>query len=314
MQKKVLCAGIVVGDFIMKPVSEMPERGKLKLVERTELHIGGCASNTAVVLRKMGIDVALAGKLGQDNLGRFVLQKLQEEGVDISGVKTMPDVNTSGTGVMVHPDGERSFLHSIGTNAFFSAEDIDPDYMKNFDIAHFAGICLIPKLEGKSLARLAEKAKELGLTVCVDTAWDARGRWLKMLEEALPFFDYFLPSIEEARMITGRDSPEDVAGFLLDRGVKNVGLKMGGQGSFVMNRQEKHYFPALKFNVVDTTGCGDGYVAGFIAGLVKGFSFQKCGLLANLTGAKIATAMGTTAGVKSWADLINFGKQHGLEV
>lgn len=314
MEKRVLCAGIIVGDYIMKPVTVLPERGKLTLVDRTELHIGGCASNTAVVLGRLGVRVAALGKLGQDNLGRFVLQKLQDEGVEVSGIKTMPEVNTSGTGVMVHPDGERSFLHSLGTNAFFSPEDIDFDYVKKFDIVHFAGIFLLPKLEGKALAGVVEKARKSGLTVCLDTAWDSQARWLKVLKDALPFLDYFLPSVEEAKMITGKDTPEDVAKFLLDCGVRNVCLKMGEKGSFIMNRTEKHYFPALKFEVVDTTGCGDGYVAGFIAGLVKNFSFEKCGLLANLTGAKIATALGTTAGVQSWDDLAAFGKQHGYKI
>lgn len=314
MEKKVLCAGIIVADYLMKPVTTLPEPGRLTLIERTELHIGGCASNTAVVLSHLGVSVGLLGKVGQDNLGAFIINKLQAEGVDISGIKTMSEVNTSGTGVLVYPNGERGFLHSMGANAFFSPEDIDFDYVKNFPIVHFAGICLLPKLEGKALAEILERIKNLDRTVCLDTVWNSQSGWLKAVKEALPFIDYFLPSIEEARMISGLDKPEDIADFFLTRGVKNIGLKMGGEGSFLMNQKEKYYFPALAVEVVDTTGCGDGYAAGFIAGLVKGFSFEKCGLLANLTGAQIATAVGATVGVKSWENLVKFANLHGYKI
>jgi len=313
-EKKVLCLGLLVGDFITKPVTGMPERGKLTLVETTELHLGGCAVNTGVVLKKLGINVGIAGKVGNDNLGKFILNKLNEENIEIEQIKIDPKINTSGTSVLVHPDGERSFIHSLGANAKFSIEDIDFNYIGKFFILHIAGALLMPKLDGKPMAELVKKAKEIGLIVCLDTAWDSQNRWFKVLKYSFPCIDYFLPSIEEAKMITGEEKPEEIAKFLLDKGVKNVGLKMGEKGSFIMNEKEKFYFPALKIKVVDTTGAGDGYVAGFIAGLVRGYSFEKCGLLGNLVGAKIATAIGATGGIKSWEDLIEFAKNHGYKI
>jgi len=225
--KNVVCFGIVVGDFLVKPFEKMPDRGKLLLADRTELQIGGCASNTGVVLRKLGVDVAIIGKVGSDNLGKFVLNKLREEGLNVSGMMTGREANTSGTAVFIHPDGERSFIHSIGTNAHLQLEEIDFDFKKNFSILHIAGALLMPGFDGDPLAETFKRAKNAGVTTCLDTAWDSEGRWMTVLEKALPYVDYFLPSIEEARMITGKDKPEDVAAFLLSKGVKNVGLKMG---------------------------------------------------------------------------------------
>jgi sugar/nucleoside kinase (ribokinase family) len=309
--KNVVCIGLIVGDFLVKPVEKMPEKGKLVLVDRTELHIGGCAANTGIVLKKMGVDVAVVCKVGDDNLGRFVLNKLKEEGIDVSRIMKSECTNTSGTAVLINSDGERSFIHSVGANADLKIEEIDFDFIKKFSILHIAGTFLMPKFDGDPTAEVLKKAKEAGLTTCLDTAWDSSGKWLTSITKALPYVDYFLPSIEEARMITGKNTPEDIASFLLLRGVRNVGLKMGKEGSFIMNSSEKHYFKALDIEVADTTGCGDAYAAGFIAGLSRKFSFEKCGMLANLTGAKIATSIGATSGVSSFESLIGFGKKYG---
>ncbi|HOJ40632.1 MAG TPA: carbohydrate kinase family protein, partial [bacterium] len=299
MEKRVLCAGLLVGDFISRPVTQMPERGKLTLVEKSELHVGGCAANTGLVLKRLGGQVAIIGKVGDDNLGHFILGILRQAGIEIEGVSVVSGTSTSGTSVLVHPDGERSFIHSLGANALLSAEDFQEDYLRQFSVLHVAGVLLMPSLEGEALARVVKKARSLGLTICLDTAWDSRGVWMKALQEALPYVDYFLPSIEEARMITGCQKPEEIAGSLLKCGVRNVALKMGEKGSFIMNETRSQYFPVLPIEVVDTTGSGDGYVAGFLAGLVRGLSFEQCGLLANLAGAKIATSIGANSGIAS---------------
>ncbi|MCM8820934.1 MAG: sugar kinase, partial [Candidatus Omnitrophica bacterium] len=302
------------GDFLGKPVESSPEKGKLVLIDRVELQIGGCAANTGIVLSRLGVNVAIGGKVGDDNLGRFIVNKLKEEKrIDTSRIKTSKKKTTSGTLVLVHSDGERSFIHSIGANSDLHLEDIDFEYIQSFPLLHIAGAFLMPGFDGKPLTETLKKAKNMGLITSLDTAWDATGRWLELIEEALPYTDYFLPSIEEAKMITGKNTPEDIAKFLMDKGVKNLCLKMGADGSFICNEKERYRFPALDFDVVDTTGCGDAYVAGFIAGIVKGFSFEKCGMLANLVGAKAATSIGATAGIISYEDTLEFGKQFGYE-
>ena len=313
MEMRVLCMGVLVADFFAKPVTGMPERGKLVPVDHVALHIGGCAVNTGVVLKKLGGDVAVMGRVGDDALGEFMIRSLRKEGLETKIILDS-SINTSGSVVLIHADGERSFIHSIGANGTFALSDIDFEYVKKFSILHIAGALMMPKFDNKALAVLTERAKKEGLTVVLDTAWDSAGKWFSGLKDALPHVDYFLPSIEEARMIAGKQAPEDVAAFLLDCGVKNVGLKMGAGGSMVMNGGEKHFFPVLPIEVVDTCGCGDAYVAGFLAGLLRGYSFETCGLLANLAGAKTATAMGATTAVTSWKDLVAFGVRHGRHI
>lgn len=314
MKEKVLCLGIIVGDFLAKPVESIPERGKLTLVDKTELHIGGCATNTGIVLKRLGIDVTIVGKVGNDNLGKFIINKLKEEGINTEYIKISEKFTTSGTSVLVHPDGERSFIHSIGANADFGLEDIDYSLIKNFSILHIAGPFLMPKFLKEGLSEILKKAKESQIITCLDTVWDAFGNWFKGIKSSLPYIDYFFTSLEEAKMISGKNEKEDICDFFLLNGVKNVCLKMGEKGSYIANKQERYYFPALKVNVIDTTGAGDGYVAGFIKGIIEKYNFKKCGLLANIVGAKITTAIGTTAGIRDWQDLIKFAKENGYEI
>ncbi|MCM8819147.1 MAG: carbohydrate kinase family protein, partial [Candidatus Omnitrophica bacterium] len=175
MKRKVLCLGIIVGDFIAKPVEKMPERGKLTSVEKTELHIGGCATNTGIVLKKLGVNVSIMGKVGNDNLGNFIINKLKEEGVNTDYIKISEKFTTSGTSVLVHSDGERSFLHSVGANSDFTIDDINFPLLNDFYILHIAGPYLMPRFIGKDLFLTLKKAKEINLITCLDTVWDAFG-------------------------------------------------------------------------------------------------------------------------------------------
>jgi len=310
---KVLCVGIIVGDFITKPVEKMPERGKLTFVEKTELHIGGCAANTGIVIKRLGVDVAIVGKVGNDNLGRFIINKLKEEGINTEYIKISEKFTTSGTSVLVHSDGERSFLHSVGANADFTIRDIDFSLFGEFSIIHIAGPFLMPNFIGDDLSKTLKEAKNKGLITSVDTVWDGFGKWFKGIEKSLLYIDYFFSSLEEAKMISGEKEKEKICDFFLSKGVKNVCLKMGEKGSYIKNKNEEYFFPALKVNVIDTTGAGDGYVGGFIKGLTLNYDFKKCGLLANIVGAKITTEIGATSGIKNWEDLLNFSKNFGYE-
>src|SRR5436190_5295315 len=114
---EVVCLGILVADVVGKPVDNWPERGKLNLVDRMELHTGGCATNTGIALAKIGIDTAVIGKVGDDGFGDFMVSQLQKYGIQAEGVVRDKETATSATMVMVHSDGERSFIHYIGANA-----------------------------------------------------------------------------------------------------------------------------------------------------------------------------------------------------
>src|SRR5215831_12065915 len=115
----VACLGILVADLLGRPIDELPERGRLGLVDQMTLHIGGCAANTSIDLEKLGVKTAVLGKVGSDGLGDYVVQTLERAGLDTRGVVKDPEVGTSATMVLVDSQGERTFLHHQGANGHY---------------------------------------------------------------------------------------------------------------------------------------------------------------------------------------------------
>jgi sugar/nucleoside kinase (ribokinase family) len=283
-----------------------PERGKLALVPRMELHSGGCAANTGIALGKLGIATRIVGRVGQDGFGDFLIRELERHGLDTRGVARDAVVNTSATMVMVHSDTERSFLHYRGANAELTDADVPPDLLEGARLLHVAGSFLMPKFDGEPTARVLAMGRRRGLTTCLDTAWDAQDRWLSLLAPCLPYLDHFVPSIEEARQITGRQAPAEVAAALRDAGVGTVVLKMGEEGCYAHGPDGKFSLPALPVPAVDALGAGDAFAAGFIAGLVHGWDLERAARFATAVGATCVTALGATTGVRSLEETLSF--------
>ena len=305
----VLSLGIFVVDVLGRPIDRFPDKGKLALFDEMEIHTGGCANNTAIALARLGISVGAMGKIGDDLFGNLVLQTLTENSVDTTGMVTTANAGTSCTFVAVASDGERSFCHYIGANGELRETELDWDIIRTAKILHIGGALVMPKFDGEPMANVLRKAKALGITTSLDTAWDATGKWRETLEPCLPYVDIFLPSLVEAQHLVGdaglqtapAESTElrDIAQFFRDYGIHTVGIKMGTQGSYVCTPAEEISVPAYPVNVVDTTGAGDAYVAGFLAGTAMGWELQATAELASATGAACVTAMGTTAGIQN---------------
>jgi sugar/nucleoside kinase (ribokinase family) len=157
--------------------------------------------------------------------------------------------------------------------------------------------------DGEVCAAVLRKAKEMGKTTVLDTAWDAKGRWMSVLRPCMPYIDYFLPSMDEAVMLSGKKDPMEICGIFLEMGAKNVVIKNGEDGCFV--HEEGKVMPVLpyKCNAIDTTGAGDSFCAGFITGLIKGLDIVECGKLANAVGAHCVMEKGATTGIKSYEEI-----------
>jgi sugar/nucleoside kinase (ribokinase family) len=303
---EVTCLGILVADVVGKPIDTYPERGRLQLVDRMELHSGGCAANTGVSLAKIGIRTAVIGKVGNDGFGDFLVQVLQQHGIDTRGVRRDEQEATSATMVMVHSDGERSFLHYIGANAALRLEDVDIDTVRQSQVLHVAGALVMPGIDGEPTAQLLRRAKEMGVITSFDTVWNTSSGWMNTVKPCLPYVDYMIPSIEEAKMLTGKEDPEDIAQVFLAHGVKVVGLKMGERGCYIRSSEVKLAIPRYQVQAVDALGAGDAFAAGFLTGVVKGWDLEQTGRFANAVGALCVTALGATTGVRSLQETLEF--------
>ena len=307
MQKPVVCLGILVADVVGRPLRAVPDSGRLVLVDEMGLHIGGCAANAAIALALLGLPVEVIGRVGADPFGDFLTSQLKQHGIGTHGVSRDPEVGTSATMVLVDPDGERRFVHYIGANACLQLEDIDQAMIRSASILHVGGSLVLPGLDGEPTALLLQQARSGGVLTFLDTVWDDTGRWMQLLAPCLPHVDYFVPSLAEAQALTGLDEPRDVARSLLDRGVQTLVLKMGSAGCLVMTAGgETLSTPAFAVDVVDATGAGDAFAAGFIAGVWLGYSLEQTASLANALGALCVTGVGATGNVSSLPETLAF--------
>ncbi len=300
---QITCLGILVADVVGRAIDRMPERGTLMGIDRIELHTGGCAANTGVSLSKLGVKTNIIGKVGHDSLGEFMVSSIEKQGVNMAGVVRDHDAPTSATMVMVDSGGERSFIHSTGTNATFSEADVRWEVIGASPILHVAGPFLMTEFMGEQCANVLRRAKELGKLTTLDTVWDFTGRWMSVLKPSLPYLDYALPSIDEAKAITGKDDVRDIAQVFLDAGVANVGIKMGADGSYFRTAAGVEVrVPSLKVVALDSLGAGDAWAAGFLTGLVYKWDPERCLRFANAVGASCVQALGATTGVMSFDD------------
>lgn len=311
-KSEIICVGMVCVDVLSKTVDSFPKKGKLILVDSITMQIGGCAANAAICLSRIGIGSSIVGKIGNDNLGRILHEKLLKEEVKTSGLITGEEISTSSSMVFISSDGERSVIHSFGANKDFCFEDIDPDVIKGKKIMLIAGTFLMPAFDGKGTEKMLRLAKENEVLCCMDTAWDSTGEWIKKIESTFQYLDWFMPSYDEALELSKKKTSEEMALFFNQKGVANVIIKLNSEGCYVKEEnREGYYVPAYKrIQSVDASGAGDAFCAGFIAGLHEGWEIVKCAKFANAVGAHCITKIGTTEGVKSMKETLDFMRSY----
>ena len=294
----VCCLGILVADAVGSPIDEVPPKGRLKLFDRMELHIGGCAANSGIAMARLGLDVTVAGKVGEDIFGRFVMETLEGHGVDPAGVVVDGSVSTSFTFIMVGSDGQRRFVHTMGANAALCEDDIDPELVKQARILHVAGTMVMPTFDGEQTANVLAAARDAGVTTCMDTVFNDRIEdYLPVIGPCLPHLDMFLPSIEEAERVAGTSEPREIVRRIADGGAGVVVVKLGEEGSYVYGEGEEAFVPSYVVDAVDTSGAGDSFVAGFLAGRLRGWPLVESARFGNAVAAHCIQALGCTAGV-----------------
>jgi len=294
-------------DVLGRHVTEIPPGQNISLLDEIRVTVAGTAGGTAVDLAKLGADVVSIGALGDDEIGSVVRGILRRHGVDTSGLVEKSGVQTSATMLPIRPNGERPALHVMGANAVFSADDVDFDSLSTFDAVHVGGTFLMPTFDGADAARVLEAARAGGAFTTMDVLGVSKPGLDETLRPSLPHLDYFLPNIEEAQLVSGLVSRSDIAEYFLDQGVGTVILKMGADGSSLHRPGEDEILvPAYVVDVVDTTGCGDAYDAGFIWATASGWGLAEAARFASACGSLVATGLGSDAGIKDLESTIAF--------
>jgi sugar/nucleoside kinase (ribokinase family) len=311
---QVVCAGILVADLFVPPLPALPSAGQLLATDDFLVDSGGCAANTSTSLARLGVLSHVAGKVGDDIFGSFVLQDLARKGVDIAGISRSSVFGTSKTVILPVRGDDRRFIHTFGANADFRVGDIDLAQVESARIFYVGGYLVLPELRPDELAEVLHSARERGTRTVLDVvvpAGDAAAA-MRQLEEVLPFVDAFMPNDEEAHRPTGEDDPRRQAQALLDAGCGTVAITMGGRGTLVMDRQQFIAAPAFQVQVVDSSGAGDAFAAGFIFGLLQGWSMPDTLRYASAIGASSCTRLGCTPGVFTREQAQTFLQTHDL--
>lgn len=296
----VVCIGVMLVDLPLGPVNENLFTRESTVVDHIQLTTGGDALNEAIIISRLGHSSALIGQIGKDMLGDFIIKRCEVDGVDHDSVIRDANISTRINIVLIKEDGERHFIKSLNTGASsFRNEDINYNLIKKARVVSLASIFASKLRDNKVILNILKTAKENSATTFADMVPMCNGETLDFLVESLPYLDYFLPNLEEAKMLTGETTPDSIADCLLGYGVKNVVIKMGKKGCFIKNRENRFTIPAIKANVVDTTGAGDNFVAGFITAYLDGKSIVECGEYANVVAAVSTESVGGITGVKN---------------
>ncbi|MEX1139533.1 MAG: carbohydrate kinase family protein [Bacteroidota bacterium] len=299
----VVVAGLAVVDIIGKPVDlrRPPKAGGLRIIESLRITSGGNVSNVGIDLAKLGFRVGAISRVGDDTLGRFLLQEYKEYGIKTTGIAVDPNAQTSATIVSVDKAGERTFLHTRGCMAKFRASDV----LKHLPLIRksswfaFGYLGLVPEMERGLSSLFRRIRKTTGAKIFLDTG----GRPARLSREGLAKLvssvDCFIPSFDEAVLVTGRTSPEAIVKTLFESGSLGIaGVKLGSKGCYIATRSGAKYIRARRVrNVVDTTGAGDAFAAGFMGGLIKGLDVFDAARVANAVAASSVTMLGASTAV-----------------
>jgi hypothetical protein len=302
-------AGVSVVDVIGRPLDlrRPPKPGGLQRIDSITMTTGGNVPNVGIDLAKLGFRVGAVTRVGNDTFGGFLRSQLEMHGITSAGLVLDGTKQTSSTIVGVDRNGERTFFHTRGCMENFRVEDLlaHIDVVRRGRILVFGYYGLLPECD-RHLGRLFRAVHlKTGIPVLLDTAGAPR-RDDRLLRSFLPHVDYFVPSYDEASVITGETAPARIVAALTDAGAAGVvGVKLGSDGCYLSWRGKAKRIPVRKVrHVVDATGAGDAFVSGFVAGLISGADPFAAAKLGNAVAASSLSAVGASTAIRPVKDYL----------
>ena len=298
MKTGLACIGLTTLDVVARAIDALPEGEGTTLIEGVACAPAGTAAGAALVAAKLGMSVKLASAVGDDLIGRFIRMALEEGGVDLTALETLPGLPSSTTVLAVDSAGRRPNFHALGAGMLAAATPAALEAAKSSRFLHYAGIGG-PRLDGGAGAELVKAAHEAGAVVSCDLI-SPQASALDELKRLLPFVHYFMPSAAEAQFLTGQDDLFAAADAFRELGAGGCIIKNGSRGSVVVLEGLRTTLPAYAITPVDTTSCGDSYCAGFIAALDRDWSPLEAARFATATAALVAQGLATLGKLESF--------------
>lgn len=269
-------------------------------IQDTQEEPGGSAANTIYALGKLNKKTGFIGSVGDDFEGKMVMDSLDSVGVDCSQIKIKPKTRTGLVIGIVDALGERSLYITPGANSTLEFDDVDMGFISGSDFFHITSFVDDRQLEVQK--KIAEELDEN-----TKLSFSPGSLYAKKGDEALSSLIrrthvLFLNEVE-VKILTGCGSYQEAAEFLLDKGCKIVVVTLGENGCYINDGSLSEHIDAVKCDVVDTTGAGDAFCAGFLFGLSLGHELTHCGKIGNFVASRCISKIGARSGLPNIKEL-----------
>ncbi|MBF7018035.1 ribokinase [Staphylococcus durrellii] len=299
--KKILVIGSLMTDFVFR-TSKMPNTGETFIGEQYEKYTGGKGANQAVAAARLGGEVSMIGKLGNDEFGKEHIESLKKERIAHQSV-LFDDISRTGVGnVTIDNDGNNKIIVVPGANLALKTIDI----MNNEKLIRDADIIVLQL--------------EVPMDVvyqCIDIAYDYNKTIIVNPAPAQDFdqsiakkVDYFIPNEVESGLLTGKtinniEDAKEAADILISAGYKNVIITLGGDGAIFVNKNQFKYFNSIKVSPIDTTAAGDSFIGTLAYGLSKSWNIDQTIESAIKASGCTVTKLGSQPSLPTWKDIEN---------
>lgn len=290
-------------DLILEQVNDLPVLEKERVAEDMTFTMGSSSAILAANAGALGMSVGFVGRIGDDMLGDYMRDELDERGVDTEPILETSTAATGLTAIFTYQD-ERGMLTYPGAMAQLTIEDMPWGYLEEAQHLHLSSYYMQPGIR-PDCPELFQRAKELGLSTSFDTNWDPDEQWGEEVLSVLDYVDVFLPNDEEARLISGESDLDRALTDLADRATTVVAT-CGTDGIRARRGNSTFSFPALPVIPVDSVGAGDSFNAGFLKQYLKDRPLEECLRYGMLTAAFSTRASGGTSAFEDIAAFQQF--------
>jgi sugar/nucleoside kinase (ribokinase family) len=303
MSNGLLAIGLTTLDINAYPIDALTHTERATLIQGLVCAPAGTAAGAALVAARLGLQVKLAGSVGDDLNGAFVRAGLERLGVDTRLLATRQGERTSSTLLAVESDGRRSSYHCPGVGGAPPVDDAVVAAARGSRFVHYAAIGGSTTDRGPG-AELLRAAKAAGATVTCDLIGPRRSA-VDEIARILPHVDWFMPSAAEAIFLSGSEDLKAAARRFIELGARACVIKNGRQGALMLLDGQEHVVPAFAVTPIDTTSCGDSFCAGFIAALDRGWTPLDACRFAGMTAGLVAEGVGTLGALQDFETTVS---------
>ncbi len=291
MRADLLAVGLTTLDIVGYPIDAIPQDEGGCLISGIDVVPAGTAGGFALVAAVLGMQTALISALGDDRAGRFVRAVLEEHGVATSLTPTLPGFPTSATILPIDSRGRRPTLHAPGASLLMEIDDAAIEAAGQARFVHWAAIGA-RRIDTRQADRFLQAARAAGAVISCDLIAPGPDAAAELARLA-PAIDCFMPSLTEARVLTGHTDAPDCAAALRALGIPTVIIKLGAAGTLSATAEGVTRMPGFAVEVIDTTSCGDAFCAGTVVGWAHGYTMVERIRLGQATAALVAQGLGT---------------------